>query len=66
MIGANCSRSLFSCGPNRCISPSLVCNGQDNCGDNDDEEIECTGSTNDKNTTPYMFSGLDFTSFRKY
>lgn len=33
--------TMFTCGNNRCINKSLVCNGYDHCGDNTDETAGC-------------------------
>ena len=41
-IGAICSTQMFHCNNTKCISPSLLRNGRDDCGDNSDE------TTNDK------------------
>lgn len=34
---------MFSCGENKCLSPSLVCDGKGDCYDNSDENIGCSG-----------------------
>ena len=43
ILGAICSTNLFACGNNKCIPPSLVCNGKNDCDDNTDEDATCTG-----------------------
>ena len=34
-----CSESRFKCRNGRCLDRSFLCNGQDNCQDNSDEEL---------------------------
>ena len=36
-----CDGSLFTCGNNKCVAMSLVCNGVNDCGDFTDE-LRCT------------------------
>ncbi|XP_022094553.1 cubilin homolog [Acanthaster planci] len=38
-----CENSDYHCENNRCIAPSLVCDGYDHCGDNSDEDQGCVG-----------------------
>lgn len=41
----NCQRGMFKCNNDHCINNTLVCDGQNDCGDNSDEDkctTECT------------------------
>ena len=35
-----CPEGLFKCTNGKCISPSLTCNGNDDCGDESDEMLD--------------------------
>lgn len=41
-----CSEARFKCRNGRCVDRSFLCNGQDNCQDNSDEEICLTTAGN--------------------
>ena len=43
LMESNCHRKHFTCTNKRCANASLVCDGTDDCGDNSDETIGCTG-----------------------
>ena len=46
--------SDFTCRNRHCISPSLECDGHDNCGDNSDEQYQrCTPIKTTQQTTIY-------------
>ena len=40
---SNCHRKHFKCNNKRCAKASLVCDGKNDCGDNSDETVGCTG-----------------------
>ncbi|XP_038077598.1 tolloid-like protein 1 isoform X2 [Patiria miniata] len=42
-----CEDSDFHCDNDRCIDPSLVCDGYDHCGDDSDEDKGCDGEGKD-------------------
>ena len=43
--GAICSENSFVCENGKCIPSVFVCNGEDDCGDNSDEEMNsCTSN----------------------
>ena len=43
MLASNCPSSFFLCSNKKCQSPSTMCDGVDDCGDNSDETIGCNG-----------------------
>ena len=42
-----CRENQFTCGNKKCAAISSICNGVDECGDNSDEILPCSG-TNSK------------------
>ena len=40
---SNCPPSHFQCGNKQCIRSNMMCNGEDDCGDNTDETTGCNG-----------------------
>ena len=40
---SNCPPSHFRCVNKRCIRSTMMCNGEDDCGDNTDETLGCNG-----------------------
>ena len=39
----SCPKDLFLCANNKCLDPSILCDGNDDCGDNSDESTICFG-----------------------
>ena len=35
---------MFSCGDGKCIYQSLMCDGKGDCGNNMDEDSDCSGN----------------------
>ena len=59
-VGAICSENKFVCQNAKCIPSVFVCNGEDDCGDNSDEEVNsCTRNINFKITFNKNFILLD-------
>ena len=44
LIGARCSRSMFSCDNGKCLPMNFVCNGENDCIDKSDEYNGCNRS----------------------
>ena len=42
-LDKSCPKHYFICGNGKCLRPSEICNGRDNCGDNSDEGTICSG-----------------------
>lgn len=43
-VGPNstvCSKDQFSCSNEACVKQQFVCDGEDDCGDNSDEQEDC-------------------------
>ena len=39
----NCPKENFTCANNNCLDARLMCDGNDDCGDNSDEGTICSG-----------------------
>ena len=44
-LDKKCPKNYFICGNGRCLTPTEICDGRDNCGDNTDEGTICSGKT---------------------
>ena len=53
LMHMDCDNSAFHCSNGRCIDRSLVCNGRNNCGNKQDEDINICNSYQNSNTTHY-------------
>ena len=42
-LPSNCPENHFTCKNQKCVTGGYLCNGQDDCGDNSDETVGCTG-----------------------
>ena len=39
----SCPKNQFTCSNNRCIAANRTCDGNDDCGDDSDEVLNCGG-----------------------
>ena len=39
-----CPKNYFLCANGECLDQRLICNGNDDCGDNSDESTVCSGN----------------------
>ena len=43
-LDKSCPKHYFICGNGKCLKPTEICNGRDDCGDNSDESTICSGN----------------------
>ena len=65
-VGAICSENKFVCQNGKCIPSAYVCNGENDCGDNSDEEMtNCTSNIDIKINLKKIFHYLFIHIFKK-
>ena len=61
---SNCPKNRFECTTQRCVTGDSLCDGLDDCGDNSDETVGCTGQL--KTNLSEMERRVKLSKFKKH